>query len=121
MCAFKTVADFDLFVVSKIDATGCYGEVWTDEDVNVLRISEHFELLGKWKNNQTVVTYGWLKKADDAPRLVPLTIATQAKYKKKLYWCRGQFTEYQVLTSRGRFIASVQGTVDTRSGNEKRR
>jgi hypothetical protein len=40
--------------------------------MKVLRISEHFELLGKWKNHQTVVTYGWLKKAGDVPRLIPL-------------------------------------------------
>lgn len=120
VCAFKTVADFDFFVVSKVDVIACYGEVWTDEDMNVLRISEHFELLGKWKNHQTVVTYGWLKKAGDVPRLIPLTIATQAEYKKKLYWCRGQFTDYQVLPGQGRFIASVAGNSGPRSGNEKR-
>jgi hypothetical protein len=99
----------------------CYGEVWTDEDINVLRISEHFELLGRWKNHQTVVTYGWLKKAGDGPRLIPLTIATQAEYKKKLYWCRGQFTDYRVLPSQGRFIASSEGNSGSLTGNEKRR
>jgi hypothetical protein len=121
VCAFKTVADFDFFVVSKIDVIACYGEVWTDEDINELRISEQFELLGKWKNHQTVVTYGWLKKAGDGPRLIPLTIATQAEYKKKLYWCRGQFTDYRVLPSQGRFIASSEGNSGSSSGNEKRR
>jgi hypothetical protein len=121
VCAFKTVDDFDFFTVSKIDVVPCYGEVWTDEDMNILRMSEHFELFGKWTNHQAVVTYGWLKRVDDAPRLVPLTIATQAEYRNKVYWCRGQFTDYQVLTSRAQFVPATVGASGQLSAGEKHR
>jgi len=114
VCTFKSVNDFAVFVVSKTSIAACYGEVWTDEDMNILRMSEHLELLGKWRNLQAVVTYGWLNKADEAPRLVPLTIATQAEYKKKIYWCRGQFTDYRVFTARARLVASVAATGERR-------
>jgi len=107
VCAFKSVTDFGFFAASRTVTTACYGEVWTDEDLNILRMSEHLELFGRWKNSQAVVTYGWLKKADDAPRLIPLTIAAQAEYKKKIYWCRGQFTDYHLFTTRARIVASA--------------
>ena len=90
VCQWKSSADFGLFAVTRIVWVACYGEVWTDGAGIILRISEHFELPGKWKAYQTVVTYGWLRRSDDSPRLDPLTIATQAEYNRKLYWCRGQ-------------------------------
>ena len=110
VCRWKSVFDFGLFAISKTETAACYGEVWTDGDTNILRMSEHFELLGRWKDYQAVVTYGWLKKANEDPRLIPLTIATQAEHKKKVYWCRGQFTDYLVFTSQFRFIADAGGT-----------
>jgi hypothetical protein len=66
----------------------CYGEVWTDEDVNILRISQHLELPGKWRDYQSVVTYGWLTRTDEVARLIPLTISTNAQFNKKVYRCR---------------------------------
>ncbi len=69
-------------------------------------MSEHFEQLGTWKDFQAVLTYGWLKRADEAPRLIPLTISAQAEYKKKVYWCRGQFTNYRVFSSQVRMAAN---------------
>lgn len=119
VCTFKAVNDFAVFVVSKVSVAACYGEVWTDEDMNILRMSEHLELSGKWKNLQAVVTYGWLNKPDEAPRLVPLTIATQAEYKKTIYWCRGQFTDYRVFTTRARLVASVSTTGTERRSAEQ--
>jgi hypothetical protein len=110
VCTFKSVNDFAVFVFSKVSVAACYGEVWTDEDMNILRMSEHLELFGKWRNLQAVVTYGWLNKPGEAPRLIPLTIATQAEYKRKIYWCRGQFTDYRLFTSRARVIASTEGS-----------
>jgi len=104
-CRFKTINDFVLFVVSKIDSVGCYGEVWTDEDVNILRISLHLELRGKWKNYESVVTYGWLRDTQGNARLIPVTIAAQADYDNKTYWCRGQFMNYRVFASRVRVAA----------------
>jgi hypothetical protein len=50
-----------------------------------------------------VVTYGWLQRKDETPRLIPLTIYTQVEH-RKAYWCRGQFTDYQVFDSRVRIM-----------------
>ena len=100
LCRWKSVADFGFFAIKKIADVGCYGEVWTDDDTNILRMSERYELLGKWKDYQAVVTNGWLHRTDEASQLIPLTISTQAEYNKRVYWCRGQFTDYQKFSSR---------------------
>ena len=98
VCRFRSIFDFVFFKINKDVTLACYGEVWTDEEANILRISEHFEHLGWWKNYQAVVTYGWLQRSDDTPRLIPLTISAQAERGKKLYWCRGQFINYRSFT-----------------------
>ena len=103
VCVFKFVSDFAFFMTSKAIVVPCYGEVWTDQDLNILRMSEHLVLSGNWQNPQAIVTYGWLKKADEPPRLIPLTIAAQAEYRNKLYWCRGQFTDYRQFTARAKW------------------
>jgi hypothetical protein len=106
ICVFKEINDFLLFKINKVVTATCYGEVWTDEDTNILRISVHLDLSGvKWRDYQSVVTYGWLRRTDEAPRLVPLTISTQAKYGKKIYWCRGAFMHYQVFSTRVKFLS----------------
>lgn len=104
-CEFKSIFDFVFFAINKVATVGCYGEVWTDEDNNILRISEHYDLLGMWKEFRGVVTYGWFQPADDTAQRVPLTIFTQAKYRKKIYWCRGQFMNYQIFSSRAKMAA----------------
>src|SRR5438093_896973 len=76
VCIFKSILDFGFFAVNKIVTVPCYGEVWTDEDINIFRISEHLELSGKWRDYQSIVTYGWLRRTDEVPRLIPLTIST---------------------------------------------
>jgi Trypsin len=106
VCRWKSVFDFGFFAVNKIVSVACYGEVWTDEDSNILRMSERYELPGKWKDYRAVVTYGWLQRTDETPRVIPLTITTQAEYKKKVYWCRGRFTNYQVFSSRVKIAAN---------------
>ena len=58
ICRWKSNFDFGFFVVNKIVTVACYGEVWTDENANILRMSEDYELPGKWKDYQAVVTYG---------------------------------------------------------------
>jgi len=113
LCPFEPVEDFFFFTIGKTVAVACYGEVWTDEDSNIIRISEHLELSDKlkayrgWEECQVVLTYGWVNLADEPRRLVPLTIFTEARYKKKqVYWCRGQFTDYRIFTSRVKVIAN---------------
>ena len=107
LCPFAPVVDFGFFRISKSVAVACYGEVWTDEDTNIIRMSENLELSDKlkayrgWEELQVVLTYDWLKLADEPPALVPLTIFAEARYKKKrVYWCRGQFRNYRVFTTR---------------------
>ena len=106
VCRWKSNFDFGFFAINKIVTVACYGEVWTDEDTNILRMSERYELTGKWKDYQAVVTYGWLQRTAEAPRLIPLTISTQAEFNKKIHWCRGLFTEYQVFSSQAKISAN---------------
>ena len=106
VCIFKSVRDYGLFEAGKIVTISCYGEVWTDENLNILRISQHLELSGKWKAYESVVTYGWLRRAGEVSRLIPLTISTQAEFKSNLYWCRGVFTNYRVFDSQSRILAN---------------
>jgi hypothetical protein len=99
VCTFRTDLDFGFFAIKKVATVSCYGEVWTDQDLNILRMSEHYEMAGKWTDYMAVMTYGWLKRADESPRLIPLTISTQAKYGKTIHWCRGRFVNYKVFGS----------------------
>jgi hypothetical protein len=105
VCSWRTVSDFGFFSLKKDVTIACDGEVWTDEDMNILRMSEHYQLPAKWKDYRAVVTYGWIKRADEPPSLIPMTISTQAEYNKRTYWCHGQFTNYQVFTARARIIS----------------
>ena len=46
--------------------------------------------------------------ADEPHRLVALTIFSEARYKKKrVYWCRGQFTNYRMFTGRAKMLATT--------------
>jgi hypothetical protein len=112
LCPFAPVEDFGFFTISKAVEVACYGEVWTDDAMNILRISEHLDFSDKlrayrgWEECQVVVTYGWIKIGDEPPRLVPLTIFTEARRKNHVYWCRGHFTNYQIFDSRVRIVAN---------------
>jgi hypothetical protein len=69
-------------VINKIVTVACYGEVWTDENTNIIGMFEYHKLPGKWRDDQSVVTYGWLLRANEIPRLTPVTISTQAEFNK---------------------------------------
>ena len=104
LCKWDIGVDYGFFATSKIFDTGVYGEVWTDKDLNILRISEHCEIpeTFKWKNYWAVVTYGWLRQPNASPHLIPVTIYAQTERNKKTYWCRGQFTDYRVFSTRAK-------------------
>jgi hypothetical protein len=106
VCSFRSIFDFELFTIHKDVTVACYGEVWTDEEANILRMSEHLENSGWWKHYQAVVTYGWLQRREETPRLIPLTISVQAERGKRVYWCRGRFVDYQVFSSRVKMAAN---------------
>lgn len=107
-CETENVLDFAFFRIHKYwDATP-YGEVWTDQHENIMRISLYCEDHGwGWRTGETIVTYGWLRKPGVEPRLVPVTIVLEAKNKKKLYWCRGQFVDYREFASQARILPVV--------------
>jgi hypothetical protein len=110
LCPFAPVEDYGFFIVSKTVAVVCYGEVWTDEDMNIVRMSERLDLSQKlkafrgWEDYAVVLTYGWLKLADDNPWLVPSTIYVEGRDSKHVYWCRGHFTDYNVFGVRARLV-----------------
>jgi hypothetical protein len=110
LCPFQAIDDYAFFTVGRPVAVGCYGEVWTDENTNIIRISEHLDLSDKlkeykgWNDYQIVVTYGLIKLADEPSRPAPLTIFTQGRNGKKIFWCRGHFTNYQLFSTRAAII-----------------
>jgi hypothetical protein len=106
LCTWTDVDDFGLFSRRKEYSVECYGEVWADEAMNILRISEHLNLTGKWKDYHSLVTYSWIKLPDQQAQLVPATISTEARLKNTTHWCRGQFTNYQVFQTEAKIIAS---------------
>lgn len=106
VCVFKSVREKLIFSSCNIIDVSCYGEVWTDERLNILRVSEHLELPGEWKAYESVVTYGWLRRPGDADRIIPITILTQIRNGKKVYWCRGFFTNYRIFDAQAKVVAS---------------
>ena len=109
LCPFEPLTDYGFFMIGKTVAVACYGEAWTDGDLNIIRISEHLDLSDKlkaykgWEDYLVVITYGWLKRADEPSRLIPLTIYVQGK-NKKVYWCRGAFINYRVFSTKSRLM-----------------
>lgn len=106
VCVFKSVRERFIFSSSNIIGVPCYGEVWTDERLNILRVSEHLELAGEWKAYESVVTYGRLQRPGGADRIIPITIFTQIRNGKKVYWCRGFFINYRIFDAQAKIVAS---------------
>jgi hypothetical protein len=94
ICKLKSIMDLGLMSYSKIHTLDCYGEVWTDKDLNIVRASENYKLIGRWKKYRGVVTFGTAVIGEQEFR-IPLTISTQAEYAGKLYWCQGIFSDYR--------------------------
>jgi hypothetical protein len=107
-CETENVYDFLLFRIHRYWDASPYGEVWTDEHENIMRISLHCaNHVWGWRMGDTIITYGWLTKPGVGPRLVPVTILAKAPNKKKLYWCRGQFVDYREFASRARILPAA--------------
>ncbi|MGC1368210.1 MAG: serine protease, partial [Candidatus Acidiferrum sp.] len=98
VCRFETRMDLVFMTWSKVKTLDCYGEVWTDKDLNLVRASENYKVVGTWKHYHGVVTFGVATIGDRSVR-VPVTIATQAEYGGKLYWCQGIFSDYHEFAS----------------------
>lgn len=83
-----------------------YGEVWTDESLNVMRMSLHCEKHGRheWEG---VVTFGWFARPQVESRLVPVTLASWSPNRNKGHWCRSQFVDYHEFYTRARILPEV--------------
>lgn len=99
LCSLRNKLNFLFFTVTNIVPVSCFGEVWTDRDMNVLRMSEHYEPTGQWKDYMAVMTYGWLKAGDGHPRFVPLSIFNLAKRGNTVHWCNGRFVNYRIFST----------------------
>jgi hypothetical protein len=106
VCKFRIISDFIFYQRVWDKAVSCDGEVWADEDFNIIRISQNLDLppVVHWSDYHAVVTYGSLSKPEGTARLIPVSIAVQAIYKGKTYWCRGQFSNYRVFSARARLL-----------------
>jgi hypothetical protein len=106
VCKLRIIDDYILFERVKDVMGSCSGEVWTDEDLNIIRISENddFPQGTEWRNLHAVATYGWLDKPEESSRLVPLSVFVQAETNGKVYWCRGRFTNYQVFSAKAKLV-----------------
>jgi len=106
VCGFKSITDYMFFQRVWEHPVSCGGEVWTDDDFNIIRISENEELPPStgWSNYRAVVTYGWLNEPGEPRKLVPLDITGQAESNGRRYWYRGRFTNYQVFTAGAKLL-----------------
>jgi hypothetical protein len=84
-----------------------YGEVWTDESLNLMRMSLHCEKHGRheWEG---VVTFGWIARPEAEPRLVPVTLVSWSPSRNKGHWCRSQFVDYHEFFTRARILHEVK-------------
>ncbi len=69
------------FHTEKIISVPVRGEVWTDDDMNILRVTQ--ELLAPpsmgWVNLHDTVLYGWLESPNGDRRLVPTNIISRGE------------------------------------------
>lgn len=97
VCKLTTVLNPGIVHITKSGPVACSGEVWTDDDLNILRITE--DLVppsgAKWSHDHTIITYGWLKEPGEAPKLVPATESFQSEYQHIVYWCKSVFADYR--------------------------
>ncbi len=106
-CEFRSSTDFIFFERTWVGAVACSGEVWTDENMNILRITENYDLppsKTKWRNLHAAVMYRWLREPKEEPKLVSVNIFMQAELDHKVYWCQGQFTNYQMFTVKTKLL-----------------
>jgi len=102
-CPLKT---YTVFLRGTTKFYDCHGEVWMDDSGNILRISQAIDLSGVGSHWWGVVTYGWLEK-DGTQYLVPVTLMIEAGH-KKMYWCRGLFTDYEMFGVRARLLLPTE-------------
>lgn len=106
VCEFDDQTDYLVFVHHDIEAYDCFGEVWTDQEENLIRISENYQMPNSRSDLRLIVTFAWADIAGQRVR-VPVTIWMQVMDKSHVDWCRGQFTNYQQYRTTVRLRAPV--------------
>lgn len=104
VCEFDDQTDYVVFVHHDIESYDCFGEAWTDQEENLIRISENYRMPNSRSDLRLIVTFGWADIAGERVR-VPLTIWMQVVDKSHVDWCRGQFTNYQQYRSTVRLLS----------------
>jgi hypothetical protein len=101
VCVFDDAEDLGFYVHHHIEAYDCFGEVWTDQDNNFVRISENY----KMHDNvyRQIVTFEWVD-IDGVRSEVPATIHSSVREGEKDLWCRGLFTNYQQFRTKARLV-----------------
>ena len=86
----------------KIISVPVYGEVWTDEDLNILRITQelHAPPSMGWLNLRSSVLYGWLESPRGERELVPTNIISRAELSDdhQIYSTLCRITDYHRFT-----------------------
>lgn len=108
VCGIKESTDYGFYVKSKELWVACHGEIWTDQEFNIVRMTENDDPYDKWTEYRSVVTFGIWKEPNTGDHRIPLTITAQAKFDGKVYWCRGLFTDYKLFTVRVRIGPPVK-------------
>ena len=106
VCGFDNITDRFLFFVHHVGTYACGGEVWTDQDENIIRLSVGYHIPEFEQDYRVEVTFGWID-VNGVKSLVPATISSQLQEKSHLLWCRGLFTDYHQFQSQARLISSV--------------
>jgi len=112
VCSLEATTNWGFFHSSYLETASCYGEVWTDQEGKLLRLSEHYDLKRNWRDFFGVTTYGPLRQAGPVQQTVPLTYYNEIWLGNKKYWSKGQFTNYQMFSTDHRLIRAQADTPD---------
>lgn len=111
VCSIRPVDYWGFFTISHLSQVPCYGEVWTDQQMNIVRMSQHMDLSARlkryqgWDTMDDYVRFGWRMIGDETRQLVPVSYVRSGKTGKHVYWTVGQYTQYQVFGSRSKILA----------------
>ncbi len=90
--------DYILFHTETNIAVATRGEVWTNENLEILRITQ--ELLvpqsTHWQRLRSSILYGWLESPTGERRLVPTNTLLEGEHTddRQTYWTIGTFSDY---------------------------
>ncbi|HET6841642.1 MAG TPA: serine protease [Candidatus Angelobacter sp.] len=93
ICSFDLQTNWGFHVSHHVKSFDCWGEVWTDEDTNILRVSKNYRMYDLLDKYREVVMFDW-SEIDGVKFLLPVTVDVHGDNKGHVLWCRGAFTQY---------------------------